>query len=163
MLKTDGKFTFKNFSRLCLLCNLVIMALTALLTIWINMSPSMSTGCDPGFVSSCFWKKKQHGKRYRDFMAESTWKKIFTRMGWEHWPSLSLGEEPTFLCQVMYSSRNTALSKLANLYWGCTKHRAEATIAAVSGPVTPVDVKNSAIFGVNLNGTGLLASGSPRK
>ena len=34
-------------------------------------------------------------------------------------------------------------------------------MAAVSGPVTPVTVRNSAIFGVNRNGTGLLASRSP--
>ena len=36
-------------------------------------------------------------------------------------------------------------------------------MAAVRGPVTPVDVKNSAMFGVRRNGTGLFASGSPKK
>ncbi|KAK2172767.1 hypothetical protein NP493_930g00000 [Ridgeia piscesae] len=97
-----------------------MMALTALLTIWMSMSPSMSTGCAPGFTSSCF-----------------------------------------FLCQVMYSSLSMARRKLGSLYCGWTKHRADDTIAAVSGPVTPVAVKNSAIFGVRRNGTGRLASSSP--
>ena len=68
---------------------------------------------------------------------------------------------PTFLCQVMYSSLSMARRKLGSLYCGWTKHRADDTIAAVSGPVTPVAVKNSAIFGVRRNGTGRLASSSP--
>lgn len=69
----------------------------------------------------------------------------------------------TFLCHVMYSSLRTAFRKLCNLYWGCTKHLAAETMAAVSGPVTPVAVKNSATLGVRRNGTGRLASKSPKK
>ena len=61
----------------------------------------------------------------------------------------------------MYSSLSTARSNDGNLYCGWTKHRADATMAAVRGPVTPVDVKNSAMFGVKRNGTGRLASKSP--
>lgn len=61
----------------------------------------------------------------------------------------------------MYSSLRIAFRKDGSLYWGCTRHRAAATIEAVRGPVTLVAVRNSAMFGVNLNGTGLLASNSP--
>ncbi len=67
----------------------------------------------------------------------------------------------TFLCHVIYSSLSTALSRLGSLYCGCTKHLAAATMAAVRGPVTPVEVRNSAMLGVILNGTGRFASGSP--
>jgi hypothetical protein len=63
----------------------------------------------------------------------------------------------------MYSSLRIALRKLGSLYWGCTKHLAVDIIEAVSGPVTPVEVRNSAMLGVSLNGTGLLASRSPEK
>ena len=63
----------------------------------------------------------------------------------------------------MYSSLSIVFKKEGSLYWGWTRHLAVAIIAAVNGPVTPVGVKNSAIFGVNLNGTGLLASRSPVK
>ena len=67
----------------------------------------------------------------------------------------------TFLCHVMYSSLRMARRKLGSLYWGCTKQRAVAIMAAVSGPVTPVEVRNSAMLGVRRKGTGLLASRSP--
>lgn len=63
----------------------------------------------------------------------------------------------------MYSSRKTALRKDGNLYCGCTRQRAKATMEAVRGPVTPVDVRNSAMLGVSRNGTGRLASRSPVK
>ena len=44
---------------------------------------------------------------------------------------------------------------------GWTRHLAAAIILAVRGPDTPTLVINSVRFGVNLNGTGLLASSSP--
>ena len=69
----------------------------------------------------------------------------------------------TFLCQMMYSSLSMARRKLGSLYWGCTRHRADATMDAVRGPVTPVIVRNSAMLGVRRNGTGRLASRSPVK
>ena len=69
----------------------------------------------------------------------------------------------TFLCQVMYSSLSMARRKLGSLYWGCTRHRADATMDAVRGPVTPVIVRNSAMLGVRRKGTGRLASRSPVK
>ena len=33
---------------------------------------------------------------------------------------------------------------------------------AISGPLTPISDTSSCMFGVNLNGTGLLASNSPK-
>lgn len=69
----------------------------------------------------------------------------------------------TFLCQVMYSSLRMALRKLGSLYWGWTRHRADATMEAVRGPVTPVIVRNSAMLGVRRKGTGRLASRSPER
>ena len=44
------------------LCSLVVMALTALLTMVINVSPSISVGSAPGFCSSCFWTHRKAGK-----------------------------------------------------------------------------------------------------
>ena len=37
------------------LCSLPMMAVTALVTMAISVSPSMSAGSAPGFCSSCFW------------------------------------------------------------------------------------------------------------
>lgn len=56
----------------------------------------------------------------------------------------------------------TTLSKaIQTLKFGCAKQRATAIIDAVSGPDTPIVVRNSEIFGVSRNGTGRLASKSP--
>lgn len=46
---------------------------------------------------------------------------------------------------------------------GYTKHLAVAIIDAVNGPVMPMDDKNSIMFGVSRNGTGLVMSNSPKK
>lgn len=62
----------------------------------------------------------------------------------------------------MYSSRSVALNNAVTLKLGWTRHLAVATMVAVNGPVTPLAVKKSAIFGVSLNGIGLFASNSPR-
>ena len=69
----------------------------------------------------------------------------------------------TFLCHVIYSSLRIALRKLGSLYCGWTRHLAAATIDAVRGPITPIVVRNSAMLGVSLNGTGLFASNSPER
>ena len=61
----------------------------------------------------------------------------------------------------MNSSRSIALRRDPSLNLGWTKQRAAETIAADRGPVTPVWDINSAIFGVSLNGTGLLDPKSP--
>jgi len=47
------------------------------------------------------------------------------------------------------------------LKFGCAKQRATAIMEAVSGPDTPMVVRNSEMFGVSRNGTGRLASRSP--
>lgn len=49
----------------------------------------------------------------------------------------------------------------ATLKFGCAKHRATAIMEAVSGPETPMVVRNSEMFGVRRKGTGRLASRSP--
>ena len=67
----------------------------------------------------------------------------------------------TFLFQVMYSSLRIARRKDDSLYCGWMRQRAVATMEAVRGPVTPVDVRNSAMLGVSRNGTGRLESRSP--
>ena len=68
----------------------------------------------------------------------------------------------TFLFQVMYSSLRIARRKDDSLYCGWMRQRAVATMEAVRGPVTPVDVRNSAMLGVSRNGTGRLESRSPK-
>ena len=54
-----------------------------------------------------------------------------------------------------------ARKMLSILNFGSTKHLAAATIDEVSTPPIPTGDISSLIFGVNRNGTGLLASNSP--
>lgn len=63
--------------------------------------------------------------------------------------------------QAIISSLRIAFSKAATLKLGDAKQRAAATIEAVIGPVTPIDVMNSDMLGVKRKGTGRLASSSP--
>ena len=65
------------------------------------------------------------------------------------------------LYQAIYSSLNTALSRLCILKYGCARQRAAAIIHIVRTPVFPSGDMNVCRLGVNLNGTGLLASNSP--
>lgn len=60
------------------------------------------------------------------------------------------------VCILILSLKLTQTLKL-----GVTKARAVAIADAVNGPDIPIDEMNSAKLGVNLNGTGLLASNSP--
>jgi len=50
---------------------------------------------------------------------------------------------------------------VCTLKLGWTKQRAAAIILAVRGPLMPIVLKYSSMFGVSLNGTGRLASRSP--
>ena len=69
---------------------------------------------------------------------------------------------PTFLSHAMTSSLRIARSSACNWNVGCTKHRATAIMEAVNTPFTPTVVRNSAMLGVKRNGTGRLASSSPK-
>lgn len=67
----------------------------------------------------------------------------------------------TFLYQAIISSLRIAFRSAGTLKLGDAKQRAAATIDAVIGPLTPMDVMNSDMLGVKRNGTGRLASNSP--
>ena len=67
----------------------------------------------------------------------------------------------TFLCPAIISSRRMARKMVCTLKLGWTKQRAAAIILAVRGPLMPIVLKYSSMFGVSLNGTGRLASRSP--
>lgn len=64
-------------------------------------------------------------------------------------------------CWAMIIPEVLSVHCLLTLKLGCAKHRATAIMEAVSGPETPMVVRNSEMLGVRRKGTGRLASKSP--